>query len=80
MNNKIDKIKKLMRGECVDISTRKVGAGWYRCNVDISYTGNEPVEIVQCTYAYDLYAMPSYMKLEAFKHKTAEDIAEEWEI
>lgn len=80
MNNKIDKIMELLKGECIDISIHTVGAGWYRCNIDISYTGSEPVEIVQCTYAYDLYAMPNYMTLEAFKHKTAEDIAEEWEI
>lgn len=41
MNNKIDKIKKLMRGECVDISIHTVGAVWYRRNADISYTGNK---------------------------------------
>ena len=80
MDAKIEKIKKLMNGECEDISIHNVSAKWYRMNADMDYKGDEPLDIVQCTYNYELYAMPNYMTLERFNGLSAEQIAEEWEI
>lgn len=80
MTTKEEQIKKLLHGECERITKHTVSAQWYRMNVDMDYTGEQPVEIVQCTYAYDLYAMPNYMTLEEYNNKTPEQIATEWEI
>lgn len=80
MDAKIEKIKKLLKGECEDISTHNVSASWYRLNVDMDYKGDDPLDIVQITYNYELYAMPNYMTLAKFNNLTAEQIAEEWEI
>lgn len=80
MEAKIERIKKLMNGECYKITTHNVSPQWYRMNADMYYTGDEPVDIVQCTYDPELYAMPNYMTLAEFNIKTAEAIAEEWEI
>ena len=80
MNEKIAKIKKLMNGECEDITVHNVSASWYRMNANMDYVGDKPLDIVQITYAYELYAMPQYMTLDEFNRKTAEQIAEEWEI
>lgn len=80
MDAKIEKIKKLLNGECEDITVHNVSANWYRMNVDMDYKGDEPLDIVQITYAYELYAMPQYMTLARFNNLTAEQIAEEWGI
>ena len=80
MEAKIEKIKRLLNGKCEDITIHNVSAQWYRMNVDMYYTGEQPVEIVQCTYGYDLYAMPNYMTLQEYNNKTPEQIATEWEI
>ena len=80
MTTKEDQIKKLLHGECRDITEHTVSAGWYRMNVDMDYTGEQPVEIVECDYDYDLYAIPNYMTLQEYNSKTPEQIAEEWEI
>lgn len=80
MDAKIEKIKKLLNGECEDISIHNVSANWYRMNADMDYKGDEPLDIVQCTYNYELYAMPNYMTLARFNNLSAEQIAEEWEI
>lgn len=80
MNAKIEKIKTLMHGECENITMHNVSASWYRLNADITYTGDAPLDIVQCTYNGDLYAMPQYMTLAEFNRLTAEQIAEAWEI
>ena len=80
MEAKIEKIKRLLNGKCEDITIHNVSAQWYRMNVDMYYTGEQPVEIVQCTYGYDLYAMPNYMTLQEYNSKTPEQIATEWEI
>lgn len=80
MDAKIEKIKKLLNGECEDITVHNVSANWYRMNVDMDYKGDEPLDIVQITYDYELYAMPQYMTLARFNGLSAEQIAEEWEI
>lgn len=80
MTSKEDQIKTLLRGGCERITKHTVSAGWYRMNVDMYYTGEQPVEIVQCTYDYELYAMPNYMTLAEYNNKTPEQIATEWEI
>lgn len=80
MTSKKEQIKTLLGGECEDITKHTVSAAWYRMNVDMDYTGEQPVEIVQCTYNYDLYAMPNYMTLQEYNNKTPEQIATEWEI
>lgn len=80
MQEKMAKVKALMNGECEDITVHNVSASWYRMNADMDYKGDKPLDIVQCTYAYELYAMPNYMTLDEFNRKTAEQIAEEWEI
>lgn len=80
MDAKIEKIKKLLNGECEDITVHNVSANWYRMNVDMDYKSDEPLDIVQITYDYDLYAMPQYMTLEEFNRLTAKQIAEAWEI
>ena len=80
MDAKIEKIKKLLNGECEDITVHNVSANGYRMNVDMDYKGDEPLDIVQITYDYELYAMPQYMTLTRFNNLTAERIAEEWEI
>lgn len=80
MDAKIEKIKKLLNGECEDITVHNVSANWYRMNVDMDYRGDEPLDIVQITYDYELYAMPQYMTLARLNGLSAEQIAEEWEI
>lgn len=80
MTTKEEQIKTLLHGECEDITEHTVSAGWYRMNVDMDYTGEQPVEIVECEYDYDLYAMPNYMTLQEYNSKTPEQIATEWEI
>ena len=80
MTSKEEQIKTLMNGECERITKHTVPALWYRRNVDMDYRGEQPVEIVQCTYDYNLYAMPNYMTLQEYNNKTPEQIAEEWEI
>ena len=80
MNTKIEKIKELLNGECEDITVHNVSANWYRMNVDMDYKGDGPLDIVQITYDYELYAMPQYMTLARFNGLSAEQISEEWEI
>lgn len=80
MTSKEKQIKTLLGDECEDITKHTVSAAWYRMNVDMDYTGEQPVEIVQCTYNYDLCAMPNYMTLQEYNNKTPEQIATEWEI
>lgn len=80
MDAKIKKIKRLLNGECEDITVHNVSANWYRMNIDMDYKGDKPLDIVQITYDYKLYAMPNYMTLAKFNNLTAEQIAEEWEI
>lgn len=80
MDAKIEKIKKLLNGECEDITVHNVSANWYRMNADMDYKGDEPLDIVQITYDYELYAMPNYMTLQEYNNKTPEQIATEWEI
>lgn len=80
MQNKIKKIIQLMNGECDDITMHNVSARWYRMNVDMEYKGDRPVDIVQCTYDPELYAIPQYMTAAEFASKSAEEIAEAWEI
>ena len=80
MTTKIDQIKTLLNGECESITEHTVSADWYRRNVDMYYAGTEAVDVVQCTYDYDLYAMPNYMTKQEYNSKTPEQIAEAWEI
>ena len=80
MTSKADQIKTLLNGECKRITKHTVSADWYRRNVDMYYDGTEAVDIVQCTYDYELYAMPNYMTLKEYNNKTPEQIATEWEI
>lgn len=80
MDTKIEEIKRLLNGECEDITIHNVSAQWYRMNVDMDYKGDRPLDIVQITYDYDLYAMPNYMTLQEYNNKTPEQIATEWEI
>lgn len=80
MTTKADKIKALLNGECEKITKHTVSADWYRMNVDMYYEGTGTIDIVQCTYDYELYAMPNYMTEKEYNSKTAEQIAEEWEI
>lgn len=80
MTTKEKQIKTLLHGECESITEHTVSAQWYRMNVDMDYKGEQPVEIVECEYDYDLCAMPNYMTLEEYNNKTPEQIATEWEI
>lgn len=80
MDDKIKQVKTLMNGECDDIAVHKVSADWYRHYVDMDYYGEHPLTIVQCSYNYELCAMPQYMTLTEFTNRTAESIAEKWEI
>lgn len=77
---KAEKVKRLLNGEVKTITFHVVGADWYRLNVDMYYKGTGAIEIVECDYDDELYAMPNYMTLDRFKKLTAEEIAEEWEI
>lgn len=80
MDAKIEEIKRLLNGECEDITVHNVSASWYRMNADMDYKGDKPLDIVQITYNYELYAMPQYMTLARFNSLSAEQIAKEWEI
>lgn len=80
MNDKDKQVMALLNGECIDITRHVVSANWYRMNIDMYHKGDEPIEIVQCTYDPELYAIPNYMTKAEYMAKTAEQIAEEWEI
>ena len=80
MDEKIATIKRRMSGIVDDITTHTVSAEWYRRYVDMDYTGEEAVEIVQVEYEYDLYASPRYMTAVEFKHTPIETLCDELEI
>lgn len=79
-NDKAKRVMEKLNGECEDITIHTVSPEWYRMNVDMYHTGDKPLEIVQCTYAYELYAMPNYMILDTFMNTPVDDIVEQWEI
>lgn len=80
MDEKIATIKRRMSGIIDDITTHIVSAEWYRQYVDMDYTGEDAVEIVQVEYEYTLYAMPRYMTAAEFKHTPIETLCDKLEI
>jgi len=57
-----------------DITTHIVSANWYRSMVDMDYKGEDPVEIVEVTYNYDLCAWPAHLTVEEFKSKSTSEL------
>lgn len=77
-----EKIIKVMDAiKCIDyISTSIVNAKWYRLNVDMSYRGEDPVEIVQIDYKENYQAYPQYMTLAEFMYKSVSELKDLLEI
>ena len=57
-----------------DITMHTVSANWYRLMVDMTYECEEPVEIVEVTYNYDLNAWPAHLTVEEFKSKSTSEL------
>lgn len=53
---------------------------WYKMHVDYDGCGSDTCEIVQIDYDYTLYAMPRYMRREAFEAMTVPQLVAELEI
>ena len=66
---------------CIDyITTHTVSPEWYRMNVDMYYTGDDDVEIVQVSYTPECYAMPNYMTVKEFMAKSVSELQDLLEI
>lgn len=74
-------IKVIDNIDCIDyISMHVVSADWYKLNVDIYYTGVEPVEIVEVDYKDNYHAMPQHMTLDEFMSKSVSELRDLLEI
>ena len=74
-------IKVIDNIDCIDyISMHVVGADWYKLNVDMYYTGVEPVEIVEVDYKDNYHAMPQHMTLDEFMNKSVSELRDLLEI
>lgn len=80
MDEKIATIKRRMSGIIDDITTHTVSAEWYRRYVDMDYTSEKEVELVQVEYEYDLCALPRYMTVAEFRHTPIETLCDKLEI
>lgn len=74
-------IKVIDNIRCIDyISRHVVSANWYKLNVDMYYTGEEPVEIVEVDYKDNYHAIPQYMTLNEFMSKSVSELRDLLEI
>lgn len=81
LDTKINEVCKAMNGELETITLHTVGRDWYKMNVNMfEVPDTDKIDIVQFTYAYELYAMPNYMILDDFINKSVQDIVDEMEI
>lgn len=66
---------------CIDyITVHTVTPQWYRMNVDMYYTGDDDVEIVEISYTPECYAMPNYLTVDEFMSKSVSELKDLLEI